>query len=269
MTNYICTTCGVQYTASDTPPAHCPICEDDRQYVHPNGQRWTTLDALRTNHRNMLRVVEPGLTGIVTEPQFAIGQRALLVQTPHGNVLWDCISLIDDATVDAVNALGGIDAIAISHPHFYDSMVEWSSAFGNTPIFLHAADQQWIMRPDPAIVLWEGNSHILNEEITLIRCGGHFPGSTALHWAAGADGRGALLTADTIMVVADTRYVTFMYSFPNIIPLNAAAVRGIVDALQPYAFDRVYSGWWEKVIAKGGKEAVIKSAERYIQHISV
>lgn len=62
-----------------------------------------------------------GLVGIGTEPSFAIGQRALLVRTPQGNVLWDSITLIDDATVDAVRKLGGIRAIAISHPHYYSS----------------------------------------------------------------------------------------------------------------------------------------------------
>ncbi|MEZ4657882.1 MAG: hypothetical protein R2911_09945 [Caldilineaceae bacterium] len=267
MHNYICTTCGVQYAATETAPAHCPICEDDRQYVNPNGQSWTTLADMRATHRNVLREVEPGLTGIVTEPKFAIGQRPLLVQTAHGNVLWDCISYIDDATVAAVNALGGIDAIAISHPHFYDSMVEWSRAFGDAPIYLHAANREWVMRPNPAIVYWAEDTYALNDEITLVRCGGHFPGSSVLHWANGADGRGVILTGDTIMVVADTRYVTFMYSFPNDIPLNAAAVQGIVDAVAPFAFDRVYSAWWEKVVATGGKEAVRRSAERYIAHI--
>ena len=52
--------------------------------------------------------------------------------------------------------MGGIKAIAISHPHYYSSMVEWSRAFGGVPIYLHAADRQWVMRPDHAIVFWEG-----------------------------------------------------------------------------------------------------------------
>ena len=267
MPHCICLTCGVQYAEQAEPPDRCLICTDDRQYVRPEGQAWTTLAEMRTNYANELRAIEPGLTGIVTAPKFAIGQRPLLVQTPGGNVLWDCISFIDDATVEAVNALGGIDAIAISHPHFYDSMIEWSRAFGGAPVYLHAADRQWVMRPDPAIVFWDGATHALSDEITLIRCGGHFPGSSVLHWSVGAEGRGVLLTADTIMVVADTRYVTFMHSFPNQVPLNAAAVQGIVDAIAPFNFDRIYSGWWEKVTAADGKRTVIRSAERYIRAI--
>src|SRR5512140_1759103 len=144
MTNYICKQCGVQFAATETPPGQCPICEDERQYVNWNGQQWTTLERLRGSHKNKIEAESDGLYGIGTEPSFAIGQRALLVQSPRGNVLWDCISLVDDATVHTVEALGGISAIAISHPHFYSSMVEWSRAFDNAPIYLHAADRRWV-----------------------------------------------------------------------------------------------------------------------------
>ena len=267
MPNYICATCGVQYTESEIPPTHCLICEDDRQYVGPNGQKWTTLDAVQQNHKNEFRAVEPNLTGFTTTPTFCIGQRPLLIQTPNGNVLWDCITLIDDATVEALNALGGVDAIAISHPHFYDTMVEWSRAFDDAPIYLHKVNESWVMRPDKCIVFWEGETHKLLPDVTLIRCGGHFPGSSALHWAGGAGGKGVLMTGDTIMVVADTRWVTFMYSYPNTIPLNRPAVEGIVAAVEPFEFDRLYSGWWEKVVPTDAKNAVKRSAERYIRAI--
>ena len=93
-------------------------------------------------HHNLIKTVEPNLTGIGTQPSFSIGQRALLVQTPHGNVLWDCISLIDEMTITLVKALGGIAAIAISHPHYYSSMIEWSRVF-DAPVYLHADDRQW------------------------------------------------------------------------------------------------------------------------------
>ena len=94
---------------------------------------------------------EAELIGIGTAPLFGIGQRALLVRTPHGNVLWDCIGLIDDAMVEIVNGLGGLKAIAISHPHYYTAMTEWSAAFGDIPVYLHAADQRWIMRSAPCL----------------------------------------------------------------------------------------------------------------------
>ena len=266
MKTYICETCGTQHAASAQPPAHCAICEDERQYVGWKGQRWTTPDALVQDHHNRVQLEEPNLTGIGTEPGFAIAQRALLVQTPEGNLLWDCISLLDEATIEAVRALGGVRAIAISHPHFYSAMVSWSRAF-DAPIYLHAADRRWVMQPDPAIIFWEGEEQRLWSDLTIIRCGGHFPGSSVLHWPAGAEGRGALLTGDTLMVASDRRYVSFMYSYPNYIPLSPPAVERIVTAVEPWAFDRIYSTWWDRVVADGAKAAVARSAARYVAAI--
>jgi len=264
---FMCTTCGVQFAPTDAPPERCPICDDERQYVGHNGQQWTTLAALQADAHNVIKPVAPDLTGIGTHPSFAIGQRALLVHTPAGNVLWDCISLLDDPTIAAVRALGGISAIAISHPHFYSAMVEWSHVF-DAPLYLHADDRRWVMRSDDAIIFWEGETQPLMAGITLVRCGGHFAGSAALHWAAGADGRGALLTGDTITVVPDRRYVSFLYSYPNLIPLPARAIRRIVAAVEPLAFDTLYGGWWDRIVAPDARGAVLRSAERYIAAIS-
>ncbi|HEY9514706.1 MAG TPA: hypothetical protein VIQ74_03420 [Gemmatimonadaceae bacterium] len=266
MQEFICVTCGTQFTASKSAPDNCPICDDERQYVPPSGQRWTTLTALRRAHRNAVRRLEPQLLGIGTEPAFAIGQRALLVQTPEGNVLWDCVALLDDATVDVIRALGGISAIAISHPHYYTTMVEWARAFG-AAVYLHAADSEWVMRPDPAIRFWDGENQDLPGGLTLVCCGGHFEGGTVLHWPAGAGGRGALLTGDILQVVADRRHVSFMRSYPNLIPLGAPAIERIVRAIEPYPYDRVYGAWWDRCIESDGKSAVARSAARYLAAI--
>ncbi|HEU5330103.1 MAG TPA: hypothetical protein VFU78_18585 [Thermomicrobiales bacterium] len=263
MAHYICVTCGTQFAASDAPPAHCPICEDERQYVGWQGQQWTTLDRLQQDYHNVIKPVEPGLTGIGTHPAFAIGQRALLVQAPSGNVLWDCISLLDEPTIAAVRALGGISAIAISHAHYYSSMVEWAQTF-DAPIYIHTDDRQWVMRPDASVQFWEGETMALGDGLTLIRCGGHFAGGQVLHWEAGAAGAGALLTGDILTVVSDRRYVSFMYSYPNLIPLPAVEVRRIAAAVEPYSFDRIYGAWWDRVVASDAKAAVSRSADRYI-----
>src|SRR5436190_13867319 len=190
MPAYICVTCGVQYAPTDQPPAHCPVCEDERQYVGQKGQRWTTLDELRRERHSEIAELEPGLTTIDTRPSFAIGQHAHLIETPAGNLLWESTSLVDEAALEAVRARGGLAAIAISHPHFYSSVVEWSRAFGGAPIWLHAADRQWVMRPDAAMRFWDGETAdpLPGAGLTLIRVGGHFPGSTALLWPAGAEG---------------------------------------------------------------------------------
>lgn len=267
MSRFICATCGTQFPESEASPDHCPICEDERQYVGWHGQQWTTLEDLRQKHHALIKTEEAGLTGIGSEPAFAIGQRALLVQAPDGNVLWDCISLIDDEMIRAVKQLGGISAIAISHPHYYSSMVAWSQAFGGVPVYLHAADRQWVMRPDPAIVFWEGETCELGKGLTLIRCGGHFEGGSVLHWAAGAEGRGALLSGDIIHVVSDRRYVSFMRSYPNLIPLDRQAVLSIQQAVKPFPFDRIYGAWFDRVVQTNAKQAVDASVGRYLKAI--
>ena len=264
--HHICSTCGVQFTAGDEPPEHCPICDDERQYVGWKGQQWTTMDELGRKHHNTVRD-DHGLIGIGTDPSFAIGQRALLVQSPNGNLLWDCITLLDDDTVDAVRKLGGIRAIAISHPHYYSSLVEWAHAF-DAPVFLHEADKQWLMRPDPRVELWSGKTKELWDGMTLINAGGHFDGGTVLYWPGDAGGAGALLAGDIIQVAQDRRWVSFMYSFPNYIPLSARKVDSVASAVEPFEFDRIYGAWWDRNVTSGAKDAVRRSAERYKRAIS-
>jgi hypothetical protein len=269
MNNYICVACGTQFSETDSPPDRCPICDDERQYVNWKGQLWTTLDRLRESHSNLIKEEGKRLFGIGTEPTFAIGQRALLVQSPGGNLLWDCVSLLDDQTIDRVNNLGGIRAIAISHPHYYSAMIEWSRAFKGAPIHLHVADREWVMRDDPRLQFWEGTTHPLWDGMTLINCGGHFDGGTVLHWPGVADGRGALLTGDVIQVAMDRRYVSFMRSYPNLIPLSAAAISQILERIEPFAFEQIYGAWRERNVLSDAKGAVSRSAKRYLDAISV
>jgi hypothetical protein len=253
MTHWICVTCGTQFAASESEPPECPICVDPRQYVPDEGQRWTTPDELRAERRNEIR--EDGeLTGIGVEPWFAIGQRALLVD----NVMWDCVHLVDDLAADEVERRGGLRAIAISHPHYYTGMVEWAHRFG-CPVYIHADDEQWIMRPDPSIELWDGEVKELGGGLTLVRCGGHFAGGTVLHRA------GVLLSGDIVQVIPDRSHVSFMYSYPNLIPLPAAQVQSIVEALEPYEFDTLYGAWWGRIVRGDAKGIVRRSAERYVR----
>ena len=263
----ICFACGTQFPESETTPNSCPICEDERQFVPVTGQRFTTMKELRANCQNVIRQVDEGLHEVFIRPQFGIGQRAYLVQTAQGNILWDCVSLVDPGTVSAIWALGGVTAIAISHPHYYTSMVEWSHAFGGIPIYLHADDRKWIMRSDGAIQVWQGERHELFGGATIIRCGGHFEGGSVLHWAAGVGGKGILLPGDVIQVVPDRRWVSFMYSYPNLIPLNASAVKRVAAAVEPYPFERIF-GAFGHVVEEEGKGTMQRSVERYLKAIS-
>jgi glyoxylase-like metal-dependent hydrolase (beta-lactamase superfamily II) len=266
MPAWICATCGNHYPEQDAPPRQCVICADERQWVPPSGQRWTTLaDLAAAGHRSDVRQVERGLIGIGAAPPVAIGQRALLVQTEAGNLLWDPPGFLDERAVELVKDIGGLQAVTASHPHFYGSMVEWSHAF-DAGILLPEADAHWLTRPDRAVRTWSGSLAVL-PGVTLVQCGGHFPGSAVVHWAAGADGNGALLAGDTIFVTPGEERVTFVWSAPNRLPLPETAVRQVVEAVRPYRFDRIYGGWWQPVLRSNAREILEASAARYIQFL--
>ena len=264
---WTCEQCGAQFPDSATPPSSCPVCEDERQYVNWKGQQWLSREALAERHRIVWRD-DLGISGVGLEPGFAIGQRALIVPERDGCVMWDCIPFATREAVDHVRSLGGLKAIAVSHPHYYGAVADWSEAFGGVPVYLHGDDRQWVTRQHASIVPWTGDSRQISDDITLVRTGGHFAGGTILHWRAGADGRGALLTGDVAMVAMDRRSLSFMYSFPNYIPLNAGAVRRIAQAVAPLAFDRIYGAWWGKNIAAGARAAFDASVKRYLAAIS-
>jgi uncharacterized protein YuzE len=271
-TAYLCKKCGTQYPPRETPPAQCPICSDDRQYIPPEGQQWTTLEELRRNHRNRFEFIEPGVTKIVTQPSFGIGQQVYLVETPEGNILWDCVALIDDETIAEIQRRGGIVGIAISHAHYYTTMIEWSRALGNAPIWLHAANRGWVMNQDEVIRYWNDDTMEPLPGLTIIRTGGHFPGAMVLHRAGVADEQeperrdGVLFSGDIITVVADPKWVTFMYSYPNTIPLDPATVRRMVNLIAPYPFARIHDAFDKHALADGSA-VVERSTDRYIRHI--
>lgn len=260
MDAFVCVTCGTQHAPAADPPPECPICLDERQYVGHDGQRWTTIAELGKGHRNRVEELEPGLTGIGTEPAFAIGQRALVV----GALLWDCITLIDAGTVEAVRAAGGIATIAISHPHYYSGMVEWAERL-DARVLLHEADRRWVMRPSPRIEFWSGERRTVGDGLELVRLGGHFEGGTVCLWRDGAGGRGALLSGDIVQVVADRAWVSFMRSYPNLIPLPAAEVTRIRGVIETLGFDRVYGAWWDAVVPDDARAKVLRSADRYVR----
>lgn len=266
MTHFICMQCGVQFAASDAPPSSCPICSDPRQFVRPAGQAWTTMEELRRDHDVVLRD-EDGVLSISVEPSFAIGQRALLAETPDGNVLWDCVPLVTNEAVAALGERGKVTAIAISHPHFFSAIAEWSKALGDIPIYIHEGNRHWVMRPDPAIIFWEGETRTVLPDVTLIRCGGHFDGSTVCHWQRRGKPN-AVLAGDTLQVVMDRKHVSFMYSYPNVWPINARAVKRIARALAPFDYEQVYSAFWNMRILEDGKGAVARSVERYLKAIA-
>ena len=260
VSTWICQACGVEYPASAAPPDRCPVCEDSRQWVPPTGQQWTQLDALRRTHRNAWRLEAEGVWSIRTEPGFGIGQQMHLIETGGGILLWDCLTLIDDATIRIIQSMGGAVAMAISHPHYYGTMAEWSRALGGIPVYLHEADRSWVQRPFDAAVYWGGEVREVLPGATLIRCGGHFDGYQVLHHG------GAVFAGDQPQVAMDRRWLTFLYSYPNMVPLGETSVRRIVSALEPFDFERLYGAFGRHVLTDA-KGAVRRSADRYIRFL--
>jgi glyoxylase-like metal-dependent hydrolase (beta-lactamase superfamily II) len=263
--SYICEHCGVEAAAGAEPPASCAICADDR--VNATGvQRWTTIARLAETHRAHLQAIEPHvLTGIAVAPTVGIGQRAILVEVSDGCVLFDCIPFIDDTVVRYIEQHGGLKAIVPSHPHFYGAMVSWSDAFGGVPIYVHEMDRAWVQRQSATIRFWQGDLHALHDGLTMLRCGGHFDGGTVLHVAQGSEGKGSLLGGDIVMVTENGRGVSFMRSYPGYIPLYRSQIEHIAGVLRPFAYERVYGPWWDRVIETGGSTVVADAAARHLK----
>jgi len=266
MAYFMCRTCGTEHADSPRSPALCRICSDERQYVGWQGQAWTTHDELASTHRNRLET-DHELFGIgIAPPGFAIPQRAL--HLPEARVLWESTALVTDEAVAELKRRGGVERICISHPHFYSAMVRWSEALGGVPIFVHENDRLWVSRASRWVEFWRSDSLDLGHGATLLRCPGHFPGSSVLHWRDGPKGKPVLLAGDSLHVAQDRRHVSFMYSVPNHIPAKPEHVRETQARLRGLAFDDVYGFTWGLNIIGGARAAVDASFERYFAMVS-
>ncbi|KFM22440.1 Uncharacterized protein YmaE [Auxenochlorella protothecoides] len=264
MSVFICVTCAAQYEGQETPSC-CRICDDDRQYVGENGsgiQEWTTAGAVEdSGHRNSITQVREGLHVIGLEPPLGIGQVAHLITRPDGNILWDCLYL-SQASVPDIQALGGVSSVVISHPHFYTAAASWAQTFG-CKVYVHAADAGWVTQPFPSLRQWTGDRMDLGPGLTVYRLGGHFPGSSVLLWdEQGRAPEGVLFTGDTIMPTP--RGATFMYSFPNMLPLPAGEVRRMRGTAEGLRFDQLRGSFAHRVIEENAREVVLRSAALYI-----
>lgn len=255
---WICRTCAVE---SAQRPEVCPVCADERQWVPAGGQEWTTLDRLQAEgHGVAVRELEPDLFALTVSPGVGIAQESKLLRTPAGMLLWDPVGYLDDAAVAAVRALGDVVAVAASHPHMFGVQVEWSRALGGVPVLVAAPDAGWVQRPDPVVETWEGEREVL-PGVVLSQPGGHFPGSAVVHWAAGADGRGVLLSGDTVFANPDGT-AAFMRSYPNRIPLSGAVALRVAEHVARRPFERLYNNF-DGVIRADATAVVRWSAQRH------
>src|ERR1700722_20420092 len=137
---------------------------------------WGTLDQLvGEGMRSFVSDFEDGLFALGSAPALGIGQLGKLVCSGAGNVLWDPSGFVDDAAVAAVAERGPAMAAVASHPHMFGAQVEWSRRLGGGPVYVNAADADWVMRPDPGIQLWS-DTLALTPSLTVVRVRGDFPG---------------------------------------------------------------------------------------------
>lgn len=295
----ICTACGTQYPTADRQQrSRCFICDDPRQFTPPSGQSFTTLGSMVSSlagYRNVFRRYDRDdrLTFIYTTPKFAIGQRCVLVRTPAGNILWDCVTLLDDATVAEVNRLGGIHAIVISHPHYYSTHLQWARAFGCS-VYLAAEDSQWLAQTDPSRQLFlEPGTRELELGLpggnktgaVALKLGGHFPGSMVLLFA------GHLLVADTLLTTPagigswesdaagnkreghlgrpqGANSFAFMWSIPNMIPLSPDDISQMWDVLGKHEFQSTHGAFMGQDIEdEKVKGRVLESAQIQVRRM--
>ena len=257
----ICTACGTKFSDESTLPQVCPICEDDRQYVPDGVQTWTSPAELAEKHSVEIRELNESLFELKLSPAFAIGQRALLVVAPEGNILWDCIPLLDDAAVEFIKSKGGIKAIAFSHPHFYSNMNDWARKFA-CPIYIHQADEKWIFDKTGRIKLWSGSEQNLWNGIKIYNIGGHFAGSSILR-VPFLSPKGTILCGDTFVVSPSKKHIAAMHSYPNKIPLPISEIERIKMQMKPIRFDTLHAWHDTQSIETEAKAILETSLERY------
>jgi len=258
----ICTACGTQFPLSKNTPELCPICTDDRQYVPERGQTWTNLDDLSDKYSVFIKKLKDSLYELKMVPSFAIGQRALLVPSPGGNILWDCISLLNEPTIEFIKSKGGLRAIAFSHPHYYTTMNEWADIF-DCPVYIHQNDEHWIMNKGNHLSLWAGTEKELWDGIRLINIGGHFPGSSILHIPFLSQ-KGVVLCGDTFYISPSKTHMAVMYSYPNRIPLPLHEVQRIKKQMLQLQFDTMHGFYDFQNIYSNAKEILESSMAKYV-----
>lgn len=259
---WICATCAVETGDLSEPPAQCAVCEDERQWVPESGQRWTTLAELReAGTRITVDPVEDDLWGLRADPSVGIGQQTMVLRTPDGVLLFDCVGYVDDEALAFVRSLGPTLAVAASHPHMYGVQTEWAHALGDVPVLVAAPDDEWVRRRDPLVELYDERREVA-PGLTLHRVGGHFRGQAVVEWRAGADGRGVLLAGDAVFPNPDRRTVSFLRSYPNRIPLSGNVVQRIATQLEGLHYDRLYNNFGA-VVPSDAKAVVRRSADRH------
>lgn len=256
----ICSTCGTYYQVEKVSKL-CTICMDERQYIPETGQIWTTPKDLRNKYSIKLNQLKHNLYELEINPKFAIGQRALLVLSEKGNILWDCIPMLDELTKEFIKSKGGLKAIAFSHPHYYSNMNDWAEEF-DCPIYIHQNDEKHIMEKSNYIHLWKGEELDLWEGIKILLIGGHFAGSSILH-VPFLTHEGTIICGDTLFLSPNKKHFSVFFSYPNRIPLPLSEMKRIKKRLDLISFDSFLGYIKTQNLSENVKSIMDKSFAKY------
>ncbi len=94
-----------------------------------------------------------------------------------------------------------------------------------------------------------------------MRLGGHFPGGAVLYWARE---EGIVLSGDIVQVAPGNDAVSFMWSYPNMLPLTADTVSDMLRRLGAINFTRLYGAFEGREITQNAAAIVQRSGEKYI-----
>jgi glyoxylase-like metal-dependent hydrolase (beta-lactamase superfamily II) len=257
----ICTTCGTQYPPNKSVPQLCHICNDDRQYINEDGQSWTSMGSLVKAYHTQINKITTGLYSIKTTPDFALANRAFIVQSAGGNILWDCVPYIDSNAIEFINSIGGLQAIAFSHPHYYSTMNEWATLF-DCLIYIHQNDSEWIIYRSEKIKHWSGDSLPLWDDISIKHTGGHFAGSCVLQVPA-LSPKGVLLSGDSLYISRSKRHIAVMHSYPNQILLSKNEFEAFDRKTKGLNFDTMYGAFDNQNLEGNAMTIFSASMQRY------
>lgn len=274
----ICTACGTYFPKDSTLPALCPICLDDRQYIPQEGQSWTSPNDLQQDHTVQFDPLFPSIDAVertghqqtngktslyslTVAPKFAISNRAILVRSRSGNILWDCIPLLNESTITSIKSMGGLKAIAISHPHFYSHMNKWAEVF-DCPVYIHHLDAQWVVNKGPQINYWQGEELSLFDGMRVIHTGGHFPGSTVLS-VPGLSSSPTVLCGDSLYVAKCKTHTAVMHSYPNQILLPRNTFAAFEKRMSSISFDSLIGAFAHQELLGNARSIYTASMQKY------
>jgi len=163
--------------------------------------------------------------------------------------------------------MGGLKAIAFSHPHYYSNMSEWAQTF-NCPVYIHEFDEQWISYKSEFIRLWNGDFKLLRDGINIIHIGGHFPGSCVLRLPT-AGGKGTIFCGDTFYIAPSKRHIAVMHSYPNQILLPKDDFITVYKRSAGLEFDILLGAFERQNLTENAQLIFTNSMKRYLDSYGI